>query len=34
MNSDQRPYDIFLPLLVGVITLVLWFGFQPSQWIK
>ena len=34
MNSDQKPYDSFLPLLVGLITLVVWFGFQTSQLIK
>lgn len=34
MNSDQKLYDCFLPLLVGLITLVVWFGFQTGQLIK
>lgn len=27
-------YGSFLPILLGLITLVLWFGFQTSQLIK
>ncbi len=27
-------YGIFLPILLGLLTLVLWFAFQASQLIK
>ncbi len=28
---EGRGYGLFLPLLLGPLTLVLWFGFQTSQ---
>jgi len=28
---DDRRYSLFPPLLLALVTLVLWFGFQTSQ---
>lgn len=30
----EKGYGILLPLLLGLISLVLWFGFQTSQLLK
>jgi hypothetical protein len=33
-HSTQTRHGVFLPLLLGLITLVLWFGFQTLQLAK
>ena len=32
--SQDQGYGIVLPILLGLLTLVLWFGFQTSQLLK
>ena len=32
--AEGEGYGIFLPILLGLLTLVLWFGFQTSQFLK
>lgn len=34
MSEHARRYDVFTPLLLGLVTLTLWFGFQTTQLIK
>jgi hypothetical protein len=31
---QAQGYGLFLPILLGLLTLVLWFGFQTSQLTK
>ena len=33
-TRDGAHYGVFAPLLLGLITLVLWFGFQTLQLVK
>ncbi|MBP9035580.1 MAG: hypothetical protein KBG29_16925 [Pseudomonadales bacterium] len=30
-SAEQRPHGVVLPLLLALLTLLLWFGFQTSQ---
>ncbi len=32
--SQDQEYGIFLPILLGLLTLVIWFGFQTSQLLR
>jgi len=32
--SEQKSYGAFIPLLLALATLVLWFGFQTNQLVK
>ncbi len=32
--SDEKRYGAFVPLLLALATLLLWFGFQTNQLIK
>lgn len=32
--TQDQDYGIVLPILLGLLTLVLWFGFQTSQLLK
>ena len=34
MSEPTRQYSPFAPLLLGLITLVMWFGFQTAQLLK
>lgn len=34
MSEREKLYDSFVPLLLGLITLVVWFGFQTTQLLK
>ena len=34
MSEREGLYGSFVPLLLGLITLVLWFGFQTTQLLK
>ncbi len=34
MSEHVRHYGPFAPLLLGLITLVLWYGFQTTQLLK
>lgn len=32
--TQEQSYGIFLPILLGLVTLFIWFGFQASQLLK
>jgi Na+-translocating ferredoxin:NAD+ oxidoreductase RnfD subunit len=34
MSEREQGYNGFLPLLLGMLTLVIWFGFQTIQLLK
>jgi len=34
MSEREQPYGSFAPLLLGLLTLVIWFGFQTNQLVK
>lgn len=34
MSEHARRYGVFAPLLLGLITLTLWFGFQTTHLLK
>ena len=34
MSEPMKHYSPFAPLLLGILTLVLWFGFQTVQLLK
>src|ERR1019366_6296857 len=34
MSEREGLYGSFVPLLLGLVTLVLWFGFQTTQLLK
>ena len=34
MSEPVRHYSPFAPVLLGLVTLVLWFGFQTAQLLK
>lgn len=34
MSEREQRYGSFVPLLLGLLTLVIWFGFQTTQLMK
>lgn len=34
MSDHQKLYGSFVPILLGLLTLALWFGFQTTQLLK